>query len=115
LVTQQFIGITLFSTFASYFFQQAGLDDPFEATCITTAINIAVNVLLILTADKVGRRFLSCSGSTLSWIACIAIGILGVSPRSPATNKLLVFFTCLWSQYFPHLSSFPLLLHDGFD
>ncbi|KAH8819236.1 sugar transporter [Xylogone sp. PMI_703] len=97
LVTQQFIGITLFSTFSSYFFQQAGLDDPFLATCITSAINIAADILLILVADKVGRRFISCTGSTLAWLACVAIGILGVSPQVSATNKLLVFFACLWN------------------
>jgi MFS family permease len=99
LMTQQFIGITLFSTFASYFFQQAGIKDPFKATCITTAINIAVGIVIVLLADKVGRRFLSCVGSTLSWVTCIAIGILGVAPQIGATNQLLVFFACLWSEY----------------
>ncbi|KAL7916798.1 sugar transporter [Trichoderma velutinum] len=97
LLTQQFIGITLFSTFASYFFQQAGLANPFLATCITNAINIVVNIILILTADTVGRRAYSCSGTTIAWIACIAIGILGVCPRVDATDKLLVFFACVWN------------------
>lgn len=29
LLTQQFIGLTLFATFSSYFFQQAGIENPF--------------------------------------------------------------------------------------
>ncbi|KAI9147043.1 MFS transporter fmqE [Paramyrothecium foliicola] len=97
LLTQQFIGLTLFSTFASYFFQQAGFDDPFQATCITSGINIAATVIMVFTVDKLGRRNISCGGSTLSWVACVAIGILGVAPRVSASNKLLVFFACLWN------------------
>lgn len=110
LMTQQFIGLTLFSTFASYFFQQAGIQNPFQATCITTAISIATGIVVILTADKVGRRLISCAGSTLSWASCVAIGILGVVAQNSATNKLLVFFACLWSKslMFPY---YPCSLH----
>lgn len=97
LMTQQFIGLTLFSTFASYFFLQAGVDDPFMATCITSGINIASGLVVIATADKIGRRLISCSGSTLSFFACVAVGILGVVPRGRATNYLFIFFACLWS------------------
>ncbi|KFA68735.1 hypothetical protein S40285_08868, partial [Stachybotrys chlorohalonatus IBT 40285] len=96
LLTQQFIGLTLFSTFASYFFQQAGIQDPFQATCINSGINIAANLTMILTVDRFDRRNYSCGGSTLSW-ACAAIGILGVVPRVGATSTLLVFFACLWN------------------
>lgn len=99
LLTQQFIGLTLFSTFASYFFQQAGVEDPFQATCITSGLNIAAGIAVILTADRLGRRNISCSGSTLSWVSCVAIGILGVVKRVRAAEYLLVFFACLWSTY----------------
>lgn len=101
LMTQQFIGLTLFSTFASYFFLQAGIEDPFLATCITNGINIAAGLIVIASADKVGRRLISCSGSTLSWLACCAVGILGVAPRGTATNYLFVFFAVLWSKSIP--------------
>lgn len=112
LMTQQFIGLTLFSTFASYFFQQAGVDDPFQATCITSAINIAAGLIFIFSADKIGRRLISCSGSTLSWVSCVAIGILGVVPQVRATSYLLIFFACLWSEcYFPTSRQSQLTLH----
>lgn len=100
LMTQQFIGLKLFSTFASFFFQQAGVEDPFLATSITTAISIVTGILIITVADKLGRRIISCSGSTLSWFACAAVGILGVAPRGRATNYLFIFFACLWSTPF---------------
>ncbi|KAJ0290078.1 hypothetical protein Brms1b_000198 [Colletotrichum noveboracense] len=48
LMTQQFVGLTLFSTFASYFFKQAGIKDPFQATCITSGINIVSGLVFIL-------------------------------------------------------------------
>ncbi|KAB5546914.1 sugar transporter [Coniochaeta sp. 2T2.1] len=97
LLAQQFIGLTLFSTFASYFFQQAGLEDPFTATCITTAVQIAVGLVVILISDKVGRRYIACGGTSLAWLSCVAIGILGVVKTNPAVNSLLIFFSCLWN------------------
>ena len=99
LLTQQFIGLTLFSTYSSYFFQQAGMEDPFQATCITTGLNIAATITMILTVDYFGRRNYSCGGSTLSWLACLAVGILGVAPDVKASQYLLIFFACLWSEY----------------
>ena len=61
---------------------------------------------MILTVDRLGRRNISCSGTTLSWVSCVAIGILGVVPNVSATQYLLVFFACLWSKC-PHLEYIP--------
>jgi hypothetical protein len=52
LGSQQFTGLTLFSTFAAYFFQQAGVGDPFSDTCITTSLGLATIIFLILTFDR---------------------------------------------------------------
>lgn len=103
LLTQQFIGLTLFSTFGSYFFQQAGLEDPFMATCITSGVNIAAGIVYIILADKIGRRLMACSGSTLCLAANIAVGILAVVPKGKSSNILLVFFATLWSMYSCHV------------
>ncbi|KAH7176836.1 general substrate transporter [Dactylonectria macrodidyma] len=96
-MTQQFIGLTLFTTFGTYFFQQAGLDDPFKIKAITSSINITTLIIIVLTADWIGRRRISCFATTLSWTSCVAIGILGVAPQVNATSYLFVFFTCLWN------------------
>ncbi|KAG8628291.1 hypothetical protein KVT40_004164 [Elsinoe batatas] len=96
LMTQQFTGLKLFSTFATYFFQQAGLEDPFAVTCITTGINIATVIILILCVDLIGRRNVACGGCTLAWASCAAVGILGVIPAGRATNYLFILFACLW-------------------
>ncbi|EIT82617.1 general substrate transporter [Aspergillus flavus] len=95
--TQQLIGLTLFGTFGTYFFQQAGLSDPFKIKVITTSIQIATVLILVAIADRLGRRWLACGGTTLSWLACVAIGIIGVVPQSNGSTYAFVFFACLWN------------------
>lgn len=100
-LSQQFIGLTLFGTFGTYFFQQAGLADPFTIKCITEAVQIATVIVAVLVADSIGRRMMACSATTLMWVSCVAIGILGVVPQVKATDYLLVLFACLWSKCLP--------------
>ncbi|KAL3496922.1 general substrate transporter [Aspergillus germanicus] len=97
LLSQQFIGLGIFTVQVAYFFEQAGLDDPFEATCIITGIGIFFSIVIVYLADVTGRRWLACGGTTLCWLCTVAVGILGVVPSNSATNKLLVFFTVLWN------------------
>lgn len=100
-LTQQFIGLTLFATFGTYFFQQAGLSDPFAIKCITSGINIATLILVVLFSDRIGRRRVACYATTLSWICCVVIGILGLVERTPGTSIVFVVFVCLWSKFNP--------------
>jgi MFS family permease len=102
LMAQQFVGLTLFGTYSSYFWQQSGVRDPFVVTCITSGINVATGAIFVFTADKVGRRKLSCNGTTLSWFATMVIGILGVVPRVKATTSLMVLSAVLWSRFPQH-------------
>ncbi|KAL6412409.1 hypothetical protein AUP68_03612 [Ilyonectria robusta] len=99
LMSQQFIGLTLFGTYASYFFQQTGISNPFKITCITSGINVAAGLVLVFTADRLGRRRLSCNGTTLSWLSTVVIGILGVVPKVHATSYIMVLFAVLWSKF----------------
>ncbi|KAK4119734.1 general substrate transporter [Parathielavia appendiculata] len=96
-LSQQFIGLTLFSTFGTYFFQQAGLPDPFMIKCITSSINIATIIVVVGLADQVGRRWIACTATTVMWLCCVIIGILGVTTRVEATNYVLVLFACFWN------------------
>ncbi|KAH6950410.1 general substrate transporter [Ilyonectria sp. MPI-CAGE-AT-0026] len=96
-MSQQFIGLTLFSTFGTYFFQQAGVAKPFQVKVITSSLNIATVVIAVFLSDWFGRRWIACSATTLSWVSCIAIGILGVAPHVRATDYLFVLFACLWN------------------
>lgn len=98
-LTQQFIGLTLFGTFGTYFFQQAGLKDPFTVKVITSSIQIGTVIVVVFLADHLGRRWLACCGTTLSWASCIAIGIVGVVPQVKASVNIFILFACLWSKY----------------
>ncbi|RDW74636.1 putative MFS alpha-glucoside transporter [Aspergillus mulundensis] len=96
-MSQQFIGLTLFGTFGTYFFQQAGIDDPFRVKVITSSIQIGTVLVLVTVVDFTGRRLLACSGTTLSWLSCIAIGIIGVAPEVKASTYIFVMFACFWN------------------
>ncbi|CEN61033.1 hypothetical protein ASPCAL07702 [Aspergillus calidoustus] len=96
-LTQQFIGLTLFTTFGTYFFQQAGLADPFTIKCITSGINISVLVSVVLFSDFVGRRKIACYATSTTWTCCVVIGILGLVPRTTVTKNLFVLFVCIWN------------------
>ena len=98
-MTQQFIGLGLFFSYMSYFFQQVGFEDPFKITCITSGINIFFSIVLLWAADYIGRRPLACNGTTLCWVCCVVVGILGVVPTSKATDYVLILFTVFWSEF----------------
>ncbi|KAH7381976.1 general substrate transporter, partial [Cadophora sp. MPI-SDFR-AT-0126] len=92
-----FLGLGVFFTYGSYFFQQVGMDDPFMITCITSSINIAATMGCVLISDIVGRRPLGFYGVALCVLCNIGVGILGVVPTNKATKGLLVLFACLWN------------------
>jgi MFS family permease len=98
-IATQFIGLAVFYGYGTYFFQQAGLKDPFKITCITSGINIATCVASIIFTDKVGRRLIACGGMTLCWACTIPVGILGLVPENSVTGAILVLFAVLWSEY----------------
>ncbi|KAL0942058.1 MFS alpha-glucoside transporter [Colletotrichum truncatum] len=97
LMAQHFIGLGVFFSYSTYFFQQVGFEDPFKVTCITSSINIAFSIIIIALADGIGRRILACSGTTICWLCTVVVGILGVVPSSNATSYLLVLFVCIWN------------------
>lgn len=98
LVTQQFIGLGVFLGFGSYFFLQAGIDDPFKVTCITSGINIAAVLAIMILADTTGRRSIACVGTTICWVCNVVVGILSVAPKTGATNIVFVIFAVFWSK-----------------
>lgn len=99
IVAQQFLGLALFGSFGTYFFQQAGLDDPFKIKAITTSLQIVVVIAAVFGVDRFGRRLMACCATTLMWISCLIVGILGVAPTSSATTPVFVLFACFWSEY----------------
>ncbi|KAM0428519.1 hypothetical protein ACHAPT_006879 [Fusarium lateritium] len=97
LVSQQFTGVVLFSTFGAYFFQQAGVGDPFQIKCITLSVKIVAACVVVYVADSVGRRMVSCSGTTAMWATSLIVGILGVVPRVKAINYVFILMAVIWN------------------
>ncbi|KAF5004462.1 hypothetical protein FDECE_9042 [Fusarium decemcellulare] len=79
---QQCIGLKLFGTFGTYFFQQAG---------IATVLG---NIGLV---DNFGRRPLACWAVTMSWVSCCVVGVLGLTPDNKAKTYVFVLFACFWN------------------
>lgn len=99
-----------FYTYAAYFFQTAGIADPFAVTCITNGIQLVIILIVAASVDRFGRRNIACGGLTTMLVAVTLIGILGVVPQSTATNGLLVFFSCIFSKSLScYLDSYSLL------
>lgn len=98
LCSQQFIGLTLFTSYGTYFFQQAELGNPFQIKCITIGVKLVAAVCVVYVADSVGRRMISCSGATTMWLSCLIIGILSVVPRSKAVNAVCIMLAVFWSK-----------------
>lgn len=101
IVAQQFLGLALFGTFGTYFFQQAGIEDPFEVKAITSSVGTVTIVAAMFLVDRYGRRLMACTMTTLMWICCVVVGILGVVPETNATLPVFILFTCLWSKLAP--------------
>ncbi|KAH7115107.1 putative MFS alpha-glucoside transporter [Dendryphion nanum] len=97
ITSQQFTGLVLFSTFGAYFFQQAGVGDPFQIKIIVLSVKLVAAVFVVYYADTVGRRWISCGGTTSMWAASLIVGILGVVPRTKAVNYITILFAVIWN------------------
>ncbi|RSL42337.1 hypothetical protein CEP54_015512 [Fusarium duplospermum] len=97
IVSQQFTGLVLFSTFGAYFFRRAGVGDPFQIKCITLGIKLVAAIAVVYYADSFGRRLVSCSGITSMWATSFLVGILGVVPRVKAVNYIFILMAVIWN------------------
>lgn len=104
--------MTQFYTYAAYFFQTAGIADPFAVTCITNGVQLVVILIVAVLVDRWGRRNLACGGLTTMLVAVTCIGILGVAPDSSASDSLLVFFACVFSEFRPNCQKSPPQIPD---
>lgn len=99
LCTQQLIGLAFLNTYSSFFFRQAGFDDPFQITAILTGIKIATIFALIPLSEVVGRRPLILFGGFWSTAMLLVVASAGLSPSLSSTpiRNLTIAAACLWS------------------
>lgn len=95
-MTQQFIGLAIFNTYATYFFQYAGNKDPFTVTLILSCVQLISMIASATLTDSVGRRPLTVYPYAVTVISVLCLGIIGCFDyTSKALSSLLIFFACL--------------------
>lgn len=93
---QQFVGLSVFNTYSTYFFQLAGNKNPFLVTVILGCVQLLSMILTVATTDSIGRRPLTVYGYSVTVLAVLALGIVGCFDyQSPELGSLLIFFSCL--------------------
>ena len=93
---QSLIGGAYIFSFTTYFFQQAGLSNPFAANMVVTFVGFAGNCLSMLLFDRVGRRPLLIWGTVGAAITNLLIGGLAFLPITPSVGAGLITVTALW-------------------
>ncbi|KUJ10532.1 general substrate transporter, partial [Mollisia scopiformis] len=95
-VTQQFVGLSVFNTYATYFFQAAGNKNPFLVTVILCCVQILSMIVTSTLTDRFGRRPLTVYPYGVTVLSLLALGIVGCFDYTKRdTSSLLVFFACL--------------------
>jgi len=95
-ITQLFVGLTVFNTYAVYFFQYAGNKNPFLVTLILSCVQILSMLLTAALTDQIGRRPLTVYPYGVTTISVLCLGIIGCFDyTTKALGSLLIFFACL--------------------
>lgn len=93
-ITQQFVGLTVFNTYATYFFQNAGFENPFLVTVILTCCQIIAMIVTASSTDFVGRRPLGVYPYAVTSLSLLCLGIVGCFDYSTSSLSSLLIGRC---------------------
>ncbi|WWD01055.1 hypothetical protein V866_007993 [Kwoniella sp. B9012] len=95
-IIQQFVGLSVFNTYSTYFFQLAGNKNPFLVTVILGCVQLLAMLITATLSDAVGRRPLTVYPYGVTSLSVLALGIIGCfNYSSKSLGSLLIFFACL--------------------
>ena len=94
---QNVCGVPLMFGYTVYFFQLAGVRDPFLGNLIKQMLLIVGILTSFYTVDKVGRRALLIYGGAAMCVINALVGGLGFMKQTNATGIALVFLCSLWA------------------
>lgn len=94
---QNVCGVPLMFGYTVYFFQLAGVKDPFLGNLIKQMLLIVGILTSFYTVDKVGRRALLIYGGAAMCVINALVGGLGFMKQTNATGIALVFLCSLWA------------------
>ncbi|WWD09795.1 hypothetical protein V865_007923 [Kwoniella europaea PYCC6329] len=95
-IIQQFVGLSVFNSYSTYFFQLAGNKNPFLVTVILGCVQLLAMLITASLSDAVGRRPLTVYPYGVTSLSVLALGIIGCFDySSKSLGSLLIFFACL--------------------
>ncbi|RSH89198.1 hypothetical protein EHS25_002310 [Saitozyma podzolica] len=93
---QQFVGLSVFNSYSTYFFQLAGNKQPFQVTVILACVQLISCIIFATCTDAFGRRPLTIYPYCVCTVAVLGLGIVGCFDyTSYALGSLLIFFACV--------------------
>jgi MFS family permease len=91
-VLQQFVGLSVFSNYSTYFYQLAGNKDPFLVTIILGCVSLISVICDALLVDKIGRRRMTLIGFGGACFGVTLMAIVGCfNYQSKQLGAVLVF------------------------
>ncbi|KXJ89300.1 general substrate transporter [Microdochium bolleyi] len=94
---QNIVGVPLIFGYSTWFFQLAGVSDPFLGNLIKQMVLVAGIIVSFYTVDVVGRRPLVLYGGIAMAVLTFLIGCLGFVTMNAAAGSALVALCCLWA------------------
>ncbi|KAH8898754.1 general substrate transporter [Thozetella sp. PMI_491] len=89
-------GAPVLFSYTSYFFQQAGIAQPFIATVAVNSVLVTFVAISFYTTDKVGRRpLLVYCGAFMVPLLFIIGGIMKL-PQSTTNGSAMIAVSCIW-------------------
>ncbi|WWC88371.1 uncharacterized protein L201_003282 [Kwoniella dendrophila CBS 6074] len=96
LAMQNWVGGSVVFNYTTYFFQQAGIPEPFQANVIVYCILIGANIISFYLVERTGRRTLILYGGAASAVLCVIIGTMGVIDQTTQTQNATLAVICMW-------------------
>ncbi|KAG5747361.1 hypothetical protein H9Q70_009954 [Fusarium xylarioides] len=94
---QNVVGVPLMFGYTTYFFQLAGVSDPFLGNMVKQMVLVVGIIISFYTVDKVGRRTLVIGGGAAMATICLIVGGLGFMKQTSASGMALVALCSLWA------------------
>ncbi|KAF9874273.1 putative sugar transporter protein [Colletotrichum karsti] len=90
------IGVPIVGTYSSYFFDMAGLSNPFHGTVATNCVQIAMLLAAVPLIERLGRRKLLLSFAPVCIGSLLIMGGV-LKAGGPAVGPVLIAFACIWN------------------
>ncbi|KAH8736575.1 general substrate transporter [Ilyonectria robusta] len=94
---QNIVGVPLMFGYTTYFFQLAGVDDPFLGNIIKQMVLVVGILISFYMVDKVGRRTLVIYGGAIMGVITLLVGGLGFMTQTSSSGMALVALCSIWA------------------